>query len=64
LENLIITVDGTHIRLILRVPEEQVRLALQKRPKPAPSDVPAGSIRITSSPKDMGTVILPAGKNP
>ena len=63
LENLLMTVDGTHVRLTLRLPEEQVRLALQKRPKPAKSDVPPGSIRITSSPKDMGTVILPADKN-
>lgn len=59
LENLITTVDGTHIRFTLRVPEEQVRLALQKRPKAPQSEPPPGSIRITSSPKDMGTVILP-----
>lgn len=77
LENLKFAVNGRRITMSLHVPEEKVRLALQHTnvrtaAKPLGATVaavptgvappPAGTIRIQSSPSDMGTVLLPTGK--
>lgn len=79
LENMKIERAGKRVLISLRVPEEQVRLALQRHaraaqaasaktsgsqapPSRGPAPPPPGTIRIESSPSDMGTVLLPAGK--
>ena len=76
LENMKFEVKGRRILLSLQVPERMVRAALQqtrvspRAPAPAPQTAPSGglpppppgTIRIESSPSDMGTVLLPTGK--
>jgi hypothetical protein len=67
--------EGRRLSISLQVPEQEVRAALQQRqnaqaaPRPRavrPPDIasglpepPPGSIRVQSSPSDMGTVVLP-----
>jgi hypothetical protein len=75
LENMTFTVVGRRISIGLHVPAETLRAALQQTRRspetpspaaPAASPVgqppPPGTIRIESSPSDMGTVLLPTEK--
>lgn len=70
--------ESNHLSVALQVPEQQLRAALQQRnmgasvrrpPAPRPPDVnnglpepPSGTIRVQSSAGDMGTVIVPVGR--
>jgi len=76
LENMKFELNGRRILLLLQVPEETVRVALQRKHVSPPVRTPAaqtapsgglpppppGTIRIGSSPSDTGTVLLPTGK--
>jgi hypothetical protein len=79
LDNMKFEVDGKRLTLSLQVPEQQVRAALQQRGQPGrpraaavkPPEIsngmpelPSGTIRVQSSPGDMGTVVVPVVKAP
>ncbi len=77
LERLQISVDGGAVRLALTIPEAELREALERHaaraataparpsspPKVAPGRNP-NEIIIQSSPKDMGTVVIPVPNKP
>jgi hypothetical protein len=74
LEDVKFQVSGKRISLSARVPEKELLLAMEQQTrshaavprlaKPAaPSPPPPGMIRVQSSPKDMGTVLLPTGES-
>lgn len=78
LEDLNFKADGNRISLSLEVPEPQIRAALKQRQtgqtsriarSVRPPDIengmpepPSGTIRVQSSPADMGTVLVPLAK--
>ncbi len=78
LDDMNFQVDGKRLSLSLEVPEQQIRAALQQRqtgqaarmaafrPPEIGSGLPeppSGTIRVQSSPADMGTVLVPVVKN-
>jgi len=74
LEDVRFQVSGRRISFSARVPEKELLLAMEQQTrshaavprlaKPAdPPPPPPGMIRVQSSPKDMGTVLLPTGES-